>query len=57
MDLLRLTPQEQDVYDTLRDKRIRAGLRLEQESIGFAWVGKYLQDILRDEDSADQSGL
>jgi hypothetical protein len=57
MDLPRLTRQEQDVYDTLRDNRIRAGLRLEQETIGFAWVEKYLQDIRHGDDGAVQPGL
>jgi hypothetical protein len=46
VDLLRLTHEEQDLYDTLRDNRIRTGLRLEQELIGFTWVEKYLQNIL-----------
>lgn len=57
IDLPRLTPQEQDVYDTLRDNRIRAGLRLEQETIGFAWVEKYLQALLQDQDGAARPGL
>ena len=37
-DLPRLTAKERDVYDTLRDNRVRAGVRLEQERIGFGWV-------------------
>ena len=37
-DLPRLTAQERVVYDTLRDNRVRAGVRLEQERIGFGWV-------------------
>lgn len=37
-DLLRLTADERAVYDSLRDNRIRPGLRLEQERIGFGWV-------------------
>ncbi len=37
-DLPRLTADERAVYDSLRDNRIRAGLRLEQERIGFGWV-------------------
>ena len=57
IDLPRLTPQEQGVYDTLRDNRIRAGLRLEQETIGFAWVEKYLQALLQDQDGAARPGL
>ena len=37
-DLLRLTPEEQSLYDDLRTNRIREGLRLEQEHLGFGWV-------------------
>ncbi len=37
-DLPRLTANERQVYDALRDNRIRPGLRLEQERIGFEWV-------------------
>lgn len=41
-DLPRLTAHERAVYDTLRDNRIRPGLRLEQERIGFGWVQQAL---------------
>lgn len=37
-DLTRLTDLEQALYDDLRDNRIRAHLRLEQERIRFGWV-------------------
>ena len=37
-DLPRLRPEEKALYDDLRDNRIRQGLRLEQERIGFSWV-------------------
>ncbi|KAA6187875.1 hypothetical protein F2Q65_01155 [Thiohalocapsa marina] len=37
-DLPRLTEAERSLFDTLRDNRIRKGLRLEQERIGFRWV-------------------
>ena len=37
-DLHRLTQEESDLYDALRDNRIREGLRLEQEHLGFGWV-------------------
>ena len=37
-DLLRLDAAERALYDDLRDNRIRANLRLEQERIGFACV-------------------
>ena len=42
-DLHRLTPQELDLYNDLRDNRIRVGLRLEQEHLGFEWVRNRLQ--------------
>lgn len=41
-DLPRLNVDERVVYDALRDNRIRPGLRLEQERIGFAWVQQAL---------------
>jgi len=44
--LHRLTPDESALYDDLRDKRIRAGLRLEQEHIGFQWLAHRLQALL-----------
>lgn len=37
-DLPRLTVDERALFDELRDNRIRKGLRLEQERIGFHWV-------------------
>ncbi|HYE36660.1 DUF3322 domain-containing protein [Methylocaldum sp.] len=37
-DLPRLTPEERELYDDLRDNRIRPSLRLEQERIGFGWI-------------------
>ena len=42
-DLLRLTPAESTMYDTLRWGHIRNGLRLEQERIGFG----HLEEALR----------
>ena len=47
-DLHRLTAEERDLYDDLRDNRIRAGLRLEQEHIGFHWLARRLQHLLDD---------
>ena len=41
-NLPRLSLDEQVVYDSLRDERIRAGLRLEQERIAFGWVQQAL---------------
>lgn len=37
-DLPRLTTPEQALFDDLRDNRIRKGLRLEQEMVGFRWL-------------------
>lgn len=51
-DLLRLTPDERALYDDLRDNRIRKGLRLEQEQIGFGWVSHRLQELLGNADRA-----
>jgi hypothetical protein len=47
-DLPRLTTSERALLDDLRDNRIRKGLRLEQERIGFGWVGTALADALLD---------
>ena len=41
-DLPHLAPDEQAVYDSLRDNAIRPNLRLEQEKIGFHWVNARL---------------
>ena len=41
-NLPRLAADERAVYDTLRDNRLRVGLRLEQERIGFGWVEQSL---------------
>lgn len=46
-DLHRLTPDERDLYDSLRDNRIRKGLRLEQEHIGFNWTREGIDRLLR----------
>ena len=43
-DLPRLTADEGEVYNTLRDNRICPHLRLEQERIGFGWVQRALND-------------
>lgn len=45
VDLHRLTPEERALYDDLRDNRIRAGPRLEQEHIGFHWLSHRLQHL------------
>jgi hypothetical protein len=46
-DLPRLTTQERELFDDLRDNRIRHGLRLEQERIGFGWVRAALEERIR----------
>ncbi|KWE72233.1 hypothetical protein WL77_09190 [Burkholderia ubonensis] len=43
-DLPRLTVQERELFDDLRDNRIRRGLRLEQERVGFGWVRAALEE-------------
>lgn len=53
-DLPGLTPEERALYDDLRDNRIRKGLRLEQEQIGFGWVHRHVQRLLCDDDRASQ---
>lgn len=45
-DLFRLTPAESVLYNNLRDNRIRQGLRLEQEHVGFGWLGGRLQALV-----------
>jgi len=37
-DLPRLTSEEAAVFNDLRDNRLRVGVRLEQERIGFGWL-------------------
>lgn len=44
-DLPRLHAREAALYDDLRDNRIRPGLRLEQEHIGFGWVLEHLERL------------
>lgn len=41
-NLPRLTVEECALFDELRDNRLRVGLRLEQERIGFDWLQKTL---------------
>jgi hypothetical protein len=44
-DLSRLTPEEAAVYDELRFDRLQPRLRLEQERIGYGWLGDTLTGI------------
>jgi len=55
-DLHRLTADERDLYDALRDNRIRTGLRLEQEQIAFHAVTLRLQALLGNAGGGSQSG-
>lgn len=57
VDLPRLTADERALYDDLRSNRIRKGLRLEQEQIGFGGVSHRLQELLRDAERTRQSSL
>lgn len=41
-----LTPEEGVLYDDLRYHRLRPNLRLEQEHVGFRWLGRCLHDLL-----------
>jgi hypothetical protein len=55
-DLHRLTADERALYDVLRDNRIRTGLRLEQEQIGFRAVSQRLQALLGNAGAGSQDG-
>ncbi|MBC7719529.1 MAG: hypothetical protein H7Z77_07035 [Chitinophagaceae bacterium] len=44
-DLPRLTSVEAAVYNTLRDNRLRAGVRFEQERVEFGWVQQALAGL------------
>lgn len=44
-DTTRLTADERRLYEDLRDHRIRPGLRLEQEYVGFGWLEERLKTI------------
>jgi hypothetical protein len=52
VDLQQLTATERALYDELRDNRIRANLRLEQEHIGYLWLTEELQKILNQENES-----
>ncbi len=43
-DLHRLTVDERDVYDQLRDNRLGERVRLEQERIAYGWIKHVLED-------------
>jgi len=44
-DLPHLTADEAALFDELRDNRLRVGVRLEQERIGFGWLLQALADL------------
>jgi hypothetical protein len=44
-DLPNLTDAERALFNELRDNRIRSGLRLEQELVGFCWVEGALRGV------------
>ena len=44
-DLTRLSAPERELFDDLRDNRIREGVRLEQERIRFGWVQRALEGL------------
>ena len=54
-DLRRLTFEERALYDDLRDNRIRVGLRLEQEQVGFDWLAHRLERLLDDTAAASHA--
>jgi hypothetical protein len=47
-NLTRLGPEEQALYDDLRDNRLGKNIRLEQEHIGFGWVESALATLVDD---------
>ncbi len=49
-DMHHLSEAERALFDDLRDNRIRDGLRLEQERVGFQWVIDRLRQMAGDED-------
>ncbi|MDD5030358.1 MAG: DUF2220 family protein [Rhodoferax sp.] len=55
-DLPRLTPEESIVFNTLRDNRLQANLRLEQERIGFGCLQQALAALPTLPNSAARQG-
>ncbi|MEO8117965.1 MAG: Wadjet anti-phage system protein JetD domain-containing protein [Rhodoferax sp.] len=50
-DLPRLTLEERALFDELRDNRLRVGVRLEQERIGFGWLQQALAALPQENQS------
>jgi len=46
-DLHRLTSEENNLYNDLRDNRIRTCLRLEQEHVSYGWLCARLQNLFK----------
>lgn len=44
-ELPRLTAEEATLYDTLRFDHLQPGMRLEQEHVGYRWLGERLTHI------------
>lgn len=44
-ELTRLSPEERELFDDLRDNRLQKSLRLEQERISFGWVNTALANL------------
>ncbi|MBF0460888.1 MAG: hypothetical protein HQL87_05775 [Magnetococcales bacterium] len=55
-DLPWLDAGERALFDDLRDNRIRQGLRLEQERVGFLWVEETLAGLLEQDRTAIYKG-
>ena len=53
-DLARLTEDELSLYDTVRNNRIREGLRLEQEYLGFGWLRERLEQLTDQESKPER---
>jgi hypothetical protein len=49
-DLPHLSTSERELYNDLRDNRIRKNLRLEQERIGFEWLKTALAALIVSKD-------
>ena len=55
-DLPRLTVEEHALFDELRDNRLRVGVRLEQERIGFGWLQQALAELPVPAPDSDPAG-
>lgn len=53
-NLSRLTLHEQELYDDLRYERLAKNLRLEQERLGFVWIQRYVDQVVRSKNSGNE---